>query len=72
MLLPGKRRVLTEIKDQRTKWSMILIKANEQKKQLKRLQKVQQEYEITYRFPKWTEQLKAGLEKRIAIAMKLT
>ena len=61
--------ILVEIESQKAKWTVVLGKAREQKKQLKRLQKVQQEYAITSRFPNSDEEYTLGLEKRVTVAM---
>jgi hypothetical protein len=61
--------ILVEIESQTAKWTTLLEKAREQKKQLKRLQRVQQEYAITSQFPDCDEEYTLGLEKRMTIAM---
>ena len=63
------KTILTEIENHKEKWSVVLEKAKEQKRQLRRLQRVQQEYEIISRLSNCNEDCKKDLKKRIVVAM---
>lgn len=57
------KNILVELESQKDKWSAVLEKARERKKQLKRLQNVQQELKIIRRLPNRGEQYERAFTK---------
>lgn len=70
--LARQKAILAALEEQQILWTSMLQKAKEQKKQLKRLQKVQQAYEVASRSQECDEEYKADLEKKMILAMDRT
>jgi uncharacterized protein YPO0396 len=68
--LARQKATLADWAEQQIVWTSILKRAKELKKQLKRLQKVQQEYEVVSASPDCDQEYKAGLEEKMTRAME--